>query len=295
MNNIFILEETLGIMKAGGYWIDGEKVALRLSEEQFTNAIYLPVEKVRALCDQPEEKEKSGNGACEYRVENEDSFLAASKMAEHPEPQRNADKVLVLNFANPIHPGGGVRRGARAQEEELCRKSTLLASLESKKARPFYQVHRAANSHLASDAMILSPDVEVIRDENNGLLKETMVVSVITCAAPMINRGMQITREDLDRLLYDRIMGILHVAASYGYEKLVLGAWGCGAFGNDARQMAEIFERAFRNLRCAQQPERECFRQITFAVLDRSQSQYNYRSFQEYFGNKGLQTEEPAL
>ena len=47
---------------------------------------------------------------------------------------KDDQRILVLNLANPVHPGGGVRTGAKAQEEDLCRKSSLLLSLESRAA-----------------------------------------------------------------------------------------------------------------------------------------------------------------
>ena len=39
---------------------------------------------------------------------------------------KGENRILVLNLANPVNPGGGVRRGAKAQEEDLCRRSSLL-------------------------------------------------------------------------------------------------------------------------------------------------------------------------
>lgn len=35
----------------------------------------------------------------------------------------------ILNLADELTPGGGVRKGSQAQEESLCRRSTLLVSL----------------------------------------------------------------------------------------------------------------------------------------------------------------------
>ena len=40
------------------------------------------------------------------------------------------NKVCLLNMANEFRPGGGVRSGSEAQEEHLCRHTSLFYSLE---------------------------------------------------------------------------------------------------------------------------------------------------------------------
>lgn len=52
-------------------------------------------------------------------------------------------RTAVLNFANPVEPGGGVLRGAMAQEENICRSSNLYKSLVSKNAYSYYNTNKS--------------------------------------------------------------------------------------------------------------------------------------------------------
>ena len=87
-------------------------------------------------------------------VSASDSFDAVIRLSGSTVEEKNpSDHVLVLNFANSLHPGGGVKRGARTQEEELCRKSTLYCSLTGKGAEVMYQYNASLKHYLASDYM----------------------------------------------------------------------------------------------------------------------------------------------
>lgn len=74
------------------------------------------------------------------------------------------------------------------QEADLWDRSTLSASLKSKDVKLYYHMHKKINSGLASDAVILSPNVEIIRDKKENLLKESVIVSVLSCAAPVFTK-----------------------------------------------------------------------------------------------------------
>lgn len=201
--------------------------------------------------------------------------------------------VLVLNLANPVHPGGGVRRGASAQEEDLCRSSSLLWSLESDHAAKYYEYNRKLGSCMGSDAMMFTPEVEIIRDENGALLEETVVAAVLTCAAPMVMHGMEGMGEDAYQdMVYNRIMGMLKCAVYFGYRNLVLGAWGCGAFGNDAHMISDLFRKALKEMRFNGMSEKDFFRRIDFAVLDRTEKQYNVKEFYRNFSSSRFYQEE---
>ncbi len=293
MDNIELYQETRSILRNGCYVRNNYRCCLKLLPEKRSAAIYLSPRQVAELMVEEPEKITYFDGRGAYFTRNEDSFTGAKEIMEWSRYKQNLacgwddermapGQVLVLNFANPVRPGGGVRYGAHAQEEDLCRKSTLLASLENETAAPFYAGHQDAGP-LASDAILLSPNVEVFRDENNELLDEPFVVSVLSCAAPRIRTGARPPEEELEALLYRRILGILQVAAAYGYHYLVLGAWGCGAFGNDAGQVARLFEKALKDFRRGGYDHTCYFRGVEFAVLDHSVSQYNFNSFDQVF------------
>jgi len=299
MDNVELLRETLDVIESGCYFIGDKVKMIRLDTVHMEAAQVLTENDVRQIRESVSEAAEGKPGRCAIQVENTDSYEAARKLAA--EAGRQTKKpVLVLNFANPVHPGGGVRRGARAQEEDLCRKSTLLASLEGINARPYYQQHRARRNYLATDAMILSPEVEIFRDGKAEFLKKTEIVSVLTCAAPMASRvKYEVSDSALEEILYQRICGILAVAQYYGYQYLVLGAWGCGAFGNDAGVVARLFWKAL-DQECTVHGEKrkikEMFKKIVFAVLDRTQDLYNYNCFAGRFkGESEMELYEKEL
>ena len=103
---------------------------------------------------------------CKIKIVNSDSFQAG----------RNYDNPLVMNFANAHHPGGGFLLGANAQEEFLCRCSTLYASLTSETASEMYRYNNSRISKVESDYMLLSPDVVVLRDEYYNLLESVYIM-----------------------------------------------------------------------------------------------------------------------
>lgn len=265
--NIQILEETLAICSRGYYGVDGKRAECKLSKLQMPQSeVILPEDEIPSL----DQFTRTFNTS--YRCEYGDSYGAARKLAEE-----GKDCILVLNFANAFHPGGGVRNGANAQEEDLCRKSSLLFSLESMQARRYYNYNWKQMTNFGTDGVIITPRVEIIRDDDNELLEESVVVAVMTCAAPNIADGIaDMTQEEYEALVYNRIMRMFLVAASRGYSNLVLGAWGCGAFRNDAKTMSDLFKKAAKETD-------GLFETVEFAIIRNDYNPVNYNEFARNF------------
>lgn len=294
-DNVEMLQDTLRLLRQGSYKVNGRTVNIKLSKAAMEKVHVLLPENVQDICSRTDFERVFVNGRCGYGCVNMDSFAAARQQYKtYSYMFFNAVKpVLVLNLANPVHPGGGVRRGASAQEEDLCRKSSLLLSLESGHAAKYYEYNKKLGSHMGSDAMMFTPEVEIIRDENGALLEETVVVAVLTCAAPLVTLGKEgMSESAYQDMVYNRIMGMLKCAAYFGYRNLVLGAWGCGAFGNDAHVISDLFYRALKEMRFNGMSEKDFFRRIDFAVLDRTAGQYNFKEFKRNFTSAVFYQEE---
>ncbi len=180
-DNIAMLQDTMRILDQGYYTIGSQKIKLKLSREQMEAAdVYLPGE-IQIMSENKDFQHVHVLGRCGYGCENADSFSLARKRMEqfsYDFTRKGAKPILVLNLANAVHPGGGVRHGAKAQEEDLCRKSSLLLSLESRNALPYYEYNRSLHTDMGSNAIIINPHVEIIKDEKGDLLPETVVVAV---------------------------------------------------------------------------------------------------------------------
>lgn len=194
-------------------------------------------------------------------------------------------KVTVLNFASSTSPGGGVENGASAQEECLCRVSTLYPCLKTRTAwEKFYAPHRAAHNPLHNDDIIYTQDVVVLKDDDYNLLPSPFRVDVITCAAPNLrdipsnryNRNdgdaVHVSPEKLLELHLKRARKILSAAATNGAEVLILGAFGCGAFRNDPAVVAAAYQQVLPQFL-------NHFKTVEFAVYCSPSDSRNYEEF----------------
>lgn len=200
-------------------------------------------------------------------------------------------KVAVLNFASATKPGGGVINGSSAQEESLCRCSTLYPTLDRKFLwQNYYDVNRTAGDVLHTDACIYSPGVVICKTDTNFPERMPQAdwckVDVISCAAPNLRntpanlynpesgQAVSILSADLQRLHEQRAKAILAVAADNNVDILVLGAFGCGAFRNNPKVVATAYANMLKDCR-------RYFELVEFAIFCRDFETENYDAFAE--------------
>ena len=260
------------------------------SSEQQQEVWFYSARTVVQMVDAPRyQTDQLLEGPCLVEVTSQDSFEAAEQLAHDATLLEEEKPPLVLNFANPYEPGGGVLRGARAQEEDLCRRSTLYRSLRSSAADAYYEENKKADPGIFTHNALLTPCVDVFRDTDGSYLNEPFTVAVLTMAAPYVPDLPAITPDELRAVVRTRIRVLLHLAARNGYTRLVLGAWGCGAFRNDPHMMAEAFRDELHGFRAGLNGDPtegptldEIFCQVRFAIPGTGT---NYQVFSETMGD----------
>ncbi|WP_257263395.1 TIGR02452 family protein [Endozoicomonas sp. ONNA2] len=192
--------------------------------------------------------------------------------------ENGKDHVACLNFASATSPGGMFRDGTNTQEDSLARASALIASLDSDTGKQMYifnNTHHTTHRGLYSDTILYSPDVPVFKDDHGNLVAPYLI-SFITAAAVDRTFCNGIAEEAIQQTMYDRAKKILTVAANNGVKHLILGAWGCGIFANDAADVAGLFAGLL-----AEDDFRERFVSVTFPITDHTMLQVFKNHFPE--------------
>ncbi len=207
-------------------------------------------------------------------------------------------KIAVHNFASASNPGGGVERGANAQEECLCRCSILYFCLNTPEMmNGFYLPHRRAHNPIHNDDIIFTPGVVVFKTDTAApeLMDEHdwYDVDVITCAAPNLrerpsngfnsgdgNKAVEISDKELLAIHEKRLKRILDVALLNQDETVVLGAFGCGAFKNNPEVVALASKNVVKDYLHA-------FKNIEFAVYCSPRDEQNNKIFERVLSTYG--------
>ena len=208
---------------------------------------------------------------------------------------KQGKKVCVLNFASATNPGGGVVNGSSAQEECICRCTTLYPCLNIDTMwQSFYAPHRKLGNPLYNDDCIYTPNVCVFKSDTSFPeslpQEEWWSVNILTCAAPNLrerpsnamnpcagNKAAKVTPAELEKLLTSRIQRIFEIAANNENDVLILGAFGCGAFRNPPEIVAKVFYDVMQEFLC-------CFDTIEYAVYHTERELANYEAFKKVIG-----------
>ena len=267
MDRKAMAQETLEIMRRGYYTVPQGRISIKEDMERSIQGSLLITpaegEKILEAC-------KGGTGAKpEVRVENISTVEAVRTLAAE-----GKTGIGVLNFASAKNPGGGFLNGANAQEESLAVSSTLYPTLTANEE--YYTENRAHRSMMYLDYAIYSPGVVFFLDGAFALTSTPVKADVLTL--PAVNMG-QVRQKGEDpaearRVMRRRMQLALAIFARQGARHLVLGAFGCGVFRNDPRDIAAWWRELLEDMG----PH---FASVLHAVYDRSFDQRCIRAFTE--------------
>ncbi|KAF2468878.1 uncharacterized protein BDR25DRAFT_372739 [Lindgomyces ingoldianus] len=200
------------------------------------------------------------------------SFTLSSSSSSNvypPTSRKNKPNTCILNMASPLRPGGGTLSGATSQEEFLCSRTTLLPSLHES----FYR--------LPDIGGIFTKDVLVFRNarvlgEASGELEEERywvdVVSAGMLRFPELEGGKRLGKKDRE-VVERKMRAVMRIAYSKGVKKMVLGPWGCGAYGNPVADIAQAWRKVLlpdtelKRETIGEEPERwEHIEEVVFAI-----------------------------
>ena len=235
--------------------------------------------------------------AVETAVINRDCLLVARQL------QQEGYNPAVMNLADAYTACGWYKRGSKAQEEALCRATTLSRSLYQ-----FYVPKSGKKDRYAVEANVTLKDIAYPMDMNFGgiyspgvtvfrnvadlysLVEESDIykVCVISVAALDFNekhgKNLEYRAEDggftLEgmEIMRNKVRTICRIALANGHDSLVAGAFGCGAFRLPCDVVASLFKETLQEVEF-----RNKFRKVVFAILDKEGEGGKFAPFYQLF------------
>lgn len=274
-----IFAETVEIVEGGGYETKTGVVVELPNDKAMRDGSVLYQQEL------PMAGETGYEGATSIKVLEQDCIVVAKGMLER------GYNPAVLNLASSWSPGGGVVQGSRAQEESIFRRTNLYRSLYQfahggkpdmfatkpepidLKKTPHYKEH--LDYHFGG---IYTPGATVFRASNFELFQKPFQMSFITVAAikePVLTPTGHLTDADKDQTR-DKIRTVLRIGLKHGHDCLVLGALGCGAYGNPPADVAKLFHKVIE-----EEEFRDKYKMLVFAII----GQKCYVPFMKEFDN----------
>lgn len=222
------------------------------------------------------------------RVVNADTINAALDLAAAAGP--SAGRVAILNLASDKVAGGGWRKGALAQEEALCYRSSLYLSLHKR----YYPFDSPFMGLYTRDMVVIRGDMasghELLADVAPADLPVVSALSVAALRDPGVRKvsvntpagaeeRLEFARPQDREVTKGKMRLTLRMAASRGHGLLVLGALGCGAFRNPTGEVA----RCWREVLGESEFSGGWWSGIVFGVLD-LRREGNFEIFEETLG-----------
>lgn len=251
-------------------WTDKEKHVeqarkhTKEMQEKYNNGIAKAIENTKIYdtnfkCERPSNEEN-------IRIVVEDLDTVHAGRIYH-----NDGKVALLNFSSYKNPGGMFINGSKAQEECLCHASYLYNVLKEFQSDFYDWNNKHKNKALYLNRGLYSPDILFQYEE------VLFHCDVITCAAPnksAAQKYQNVSDKENTKVLRSRIRFVLDMAKDNDVDTLILGAYGCGVFGQDANEVAEIFKEYLTTTY-------KCFKRVIFAIPDGRDN--NLQAFDKVF------------
>ena len=187
-------------------------------------------------------------GKSKMKVEVFEGTSIDPLFSKNEQKDLSGKNIGILDFASYKNPGGGFLKGSISQEEFLCHHSTLYLLLNN--LSHYYKIRKSKKGKYGDD-MFYIRDVLFFKDNSdNKLLSKSeknenfRCADVITCSAPnkkvMLKNGY--SEKNVKKTMEKRIKNIFKCAVQESINVLILGAFGCGVFGNDPYETASLFE-----------------------------------------------------